>query len=98
MPSRSFQVYRAEQFGRFGETSEQVFEVTPTHGLRDTPHHRAFCSAGRPDHQDVLLGHGCQHDQFGQLLAPDQAFGSGTHGVADLRGSALQLSNHGCLP
>ena len=25
-----------------------------------------------------------------QLLAPDQAFGSGTHGVADLRGSALQ--------
>ncbi|MNN09186.1 hypothetical protein D3C81_1220620 [compost metagenome] len=73
------QVDGAEQFGRFREAAQQIFEILAAQALRHAAYHRALRRAGRPDHQQMFARHGRQDHQFGQLFAVDQAGG----GLAD---------------
>ena len=55
---------RTEDLVRFGEPSEQVFEVAPSELMGHAPHHLRLGRARRSNNEDVLAGDGSKKQHF----------------------------------
>ena len=77
------QVDRAENFGRFGEAPDQIFEIAAAEAPGDAAHGLAFGRSGRADDQEMLAGHGAEDYELHQRLSLHQTMAGLFDGAAD---------------